>query len=356
MTTTIGLDVGGAHMKVAVLENGQLTGAHQFVCPLWQGLDKLDAALSEAQKLTADASTIAITMTGELSDLFETREQGVHALVDRLQEEYGNKTKYWMGRRGFGKASEAKTYHKDVGSTNFIATSMALAMYEQDAVLIDMGSTTTDIIPILDATPLPTGLTDAQRLKTGELVYTGATRTPIMAVSSRVPFMGQWQTLVREHLATMADIYRLLNELREGIDLHDTADGRGKSFDESLTRFARMMGRDREDLTEKSNNQNTRSPVWKAAAMFIACEQARSIENGIYQVLSAHPKLNNPKIITAGIGSWIITRIAANLGFKTTSFGERVGAVNSASVEITQNAPAAAVALLIRHRKHRRAQ
>jgi uncharacterized hydantoinase/oxoprolinase family protein len=44
-----GLDVGGAHLKVAqVGRDGRVTAALQVPCALWQGLDRLDAALDAA--------------------------------------------------------------------------------------------------------------------------------------------------------------------------------------------------------------------------------------------------------------------------------------------------------------------
>src|SRR6476469_7043038 len=104
MTTIAGLDVGGAHLKVALVENGTPVAAEQFVCPLWQGMDRLDAALSQAGPLIVRADRVAITMTGELSDLFPDRRSGVAALVDRLVGEFGDKSVFWMGRQGFGSA------------------------------------------------------------------------------------------------------------------------------------------------------------------------------------------------------------------------------------------------------------
>jgi len=48
------------------------------------------------------------------------------------------------------------------------------------AVLLDVGSTTTDVIPLQDGTPVPRGRTDPERLESKELVYTGVRRTPLV--------------------------------------------------------------------------------------------------------------------------------------------------------------------------------
>ena len=39
-----------------------------------------------------------------------------------------------------------------------------------NSILIDIGTTTSDIIPLTDGRPVPYGLTDRQRLESGELV------------------------------------------------------------------------------------------------------------------------------------------------------------------------------------------
>ena len=46
MAITAGYDVGGAHLKVALAEDGRTIAVRQIACPLWRGLDRLDAALA----------------------------------------------------------------------------------------------------------------------------------------------------------------------------------------------------------------------------------------------------------------------------------------------------------------------
>jgi uncharacterized hydantoinase/oxoprolinase family protein len=99
MAITAGYDVGGAHLKVALAENGRTIAAAQYACPLWQGLDRLDAAFAQAAPLTARAARHAATMTGELCELFPDRATGVRALVDRLAVLLGPGTRIWAGVR-----------------------------------------------------------------------------------------------------------------------------------------------------------------------------------------------------------------------------------------------------------------
>lgn len=337
MTVRVGLDVGGAHLKVARVEGGRVTAVEQFRCRLWMGLEKLDTALRKAAPLAAGADQISVTMTGELSDVFPDRKTGVETLVARLAQEFGTQTRFWMGPRGFGDAQAALTHHRDVGSTNFLATAALVAQRHAEALLMDFGSTTADIIPIRDGAPCPAGLTDALRQTTGELVYTGFTRTAVMGVTTRVPFQGHWVTLAREYLATMADVRRILGEDLTTIDLHATADGKGKSVDESVARLARMLGRDASDGTARE---------WATVAAYIHEAQLRSLHDGALQVLSAISLSTAAPVIAAGIGAGDIAQIAARLGREAVTFAEIVDAGGDVASWATACAPAVSVALL----------
>jgi probable H4MPT-linked C1 transfer pathway protein len=276
-------------------------------------------------------------MTGELSDLFTDRAAGVEALVDRLTDAFGPGTRFWMGRRGFGSAEEACRYHVDVGSTNFLATATLVGRYRRAALVIDMGSTTVDIIPVAEARPIPKGLTDADRLASGELVYTGLTRTSVMAIAAGAPFKGQWQRLVREHYANAADVRRVLGALPEGLDQHATADGRGKSAAESVARLARTFGR---DAAEGSLED------WKAAARFIVERQLASILEGAHQVLTGAPLPEDAPVVAAGIGAEVAAALASRLGLPCKPFGELIAAAHDCRVWATRCAPAVAVSAL----------
>lgn len=337
MTIIAGLDVGGAHLKAALVEEGTPVEVRQLLCPLWQGIDRLDAALAEAAPLLRRAGRCAVTMTGELSDLFEDRAQGVDRLVTRLEAELGLATLYWAGPSGFVDADAARARPIDVGSTNFLATATLVAARAGSGLLVDMGSTTTDIIAFRDGRPLVRGLTDADRLESGELVYTGLTRTAVMAVADHIPFRGRRQAIVREYYATMADVRRVLGELADGVDLHATADGRGKSRDESVARLARMLGRDAADGSPAD---------WRAVASFLADRQIEHIAEGCRQVLSGAPELDGRTIVAAGIGAGVIAVLARRLGCPSITFGETTGATHGIAAAATHCAPAVAVAML----------
>jgi len=338
MTVTAGLDVGGAHLKIALVDAGRTVAVRQIACPLWQGLDKLDVALSEASPLIARASLFAVTMTGELSDLFPDRETGVATLVTRLTKELGDGARFWMGSRGFGSAVEARRHHADVGSTNFLATGAFIGREVRDALLIDFGSTTADIILVKAGAPQPRGTSDAERQITSELVYTGFTRTAVMGVATDVPFRGQSVGLAREYLATMADVRRILGIDLSDVDLHGTADGKGKSLPESVTRLARMLGRDARDGTDRD---------WRIAAAHIRELQLRSIHDGAARVLSAADLPSAFRAVAAGIGADDVAEVARRLGCEVIRFGALAKADAACEAWATACAPAVSVAHLL---------
>ncbi|HET6387895.1 hydantoinase/oxoprolinase family protein [Hyphomicrobium sp.] len=329
---TIGLDVGGAHLKVARVEDGRVVAVRQIACPLWEGLDRLDRALREAEALLANHTVCAVTMTGELTEIFDSRESGVLALIERLRERLTGELRIFMGLKGFASPQAARGDPLSVASANFIATALLIARRQPKSLLIDMGSTTTDII----ACDRPLGLTDAERLQTGELVYTGLTRTSVASIANRAPLAGQWQGLARDGFATMADVRRILGDLPDDVDQHPTADGRGKSQEESLVRFARGFGRDAE---------MRHLPAWQVSAAYVSERQLRSIHDGALQVLS-RPAEDVNAVVLAGIGADYAEQIAMRLGLPAITFGALVDAHDDARLWATRCAPAVAVALL----------
>jgi (4-(4-[2-(gamma-L-glutamylamino)ethyl]phenoxymethyl)furan-2-yl)methanamine synthase len=337
MAVTAGYDVGGAHLKVALVEDGRAIAVKQIPCPLWEGVDRLDAAFAEAVPLMARAECDAVTMTGELCEIFPDRRTGVITLVDRIVALLGSEARIWMGPRGFGSAQEAHIDPVCVASTNFLATAEVIARHLGEALLIDMGSTTTDIIPIVGGRASPRGLTDGDRLATGELVYTGLTRSDVSAIATGARLQNRTQRLAAGGFATMADVRRVLGTLLEDVDQHPTSDGRGTSLEDSLVRFARCFGRDRSDATLED---------WRGVAGEIADKQMHEILVAIGEVMAATPVPPSAPIITAGVGAEAIAALANELNRSSRRFGDLIEADENCRAWATRCAPAVAVALL----------
>jgi hypothetical protein len=134
---TAGYDVGGAHLKVALAEGGTVTAVGQIACPLWEGVERLDEAMRAARPLVERAQHHAVTMTGEMCELFPDRKSGVLALTDRLELLLGKDLRVYMGPRGFGSVQEARVDPAAVASMNFFATAECAARHIRNALVID---------------------------------------------------------------------------------------------------------------------------------------------------------------------------------------------------------------------------
>ncbi len=337
MTVTAGYDVGGAHLKIALAQNGRPIAVEQIPCPLWKGLDELDIAFAKARTLTARASHHAATMTGELCEIFPDRKTGVTTLVEQLATLLGPEIRIWMGPRGLGSPQEALIDPMSVASTNFLATAKLVARHFADALLIDMGSTTTDVIAVVGGKPRPHGLTDGDRLATGELVYTGLTRTDVSVAASEARLQHRTQRLAAGGFATMSDVRRVLGTLPEDVDQHPTSDNRGTSLEESLARFARCLGRDRADATFED---------WREVAGEIADKQMHSILVAIGEVVAATPLPDSAPIVAAGIGAEAVAALATELNRSCRTFAELISASEDCALWATRCAPAVSLAIM----------
>ena len=197
----IGWDIGGAHLKAARAENGVVAGAVQIACPLWLGLAELDRAFDEATAAIGRAPLNAITMTGELSDAFATREEGVAGLPQLWRAGLTPARCFLRRPRRFCRGRDVAQHATAIASANWHASAALTGMHVREALFIDMGSTTIDIIPVRERQAGKPRLHDAERLAHGELVYTGLARTFLMAGPKLVPFAGRWTPLMNEWFA-----------------------------------------------------------------------------------------------------------------------------------------------------------
>ena len=307
----LGWDVGGAHLKRAVFDAaGTLLEVDLAPCALWRGLSELDDALAAFPPLPGLPS--AVTMTGELVDLWPDRQAGVAALTAALAERLGPGTRFYAGPRGFVGLSQAVDAAPFIASANWHATAAAVGHLVPDAVLIDMGSTTTDIIPVRGGQVAARGFSDAERLVTRELVYTGLARTPVMALAHTLPFRGEEVPLMAEYFATSADIHRLTGALPEGADLHAAADNGLKTEEASARRLLRMVGR---DLVAGDAGRSWGANLDEARALAAVASEAQmcSLIQALACVLSAAHLPPTAPVVGAGIGRGFVARLASRL-------------------------------------------
>jgi probable H4MPT-linked C1 transfer pathway protein len=336
MGSVIGWDIGGAHLKAVRAENSRILEALQIASPLRLGLEALEAAFAQAKPKMGKADHHVCTMTGELADTFASRAEGVEQLAaTALRALEPERTALYAGRAGFIAPQKAARHVDDIASANWHATAALVAKLQGTALLIDMGSTTTDIVPVAAGAIAARGYTDADRLACGELVYTGLVRSFVMAIAERAPVAGSWTPLVHENFANMGDVHRLAENLPEGADQMPTADGRPKTLAASRARLARMVGRDAKDGQD-----------WAALARWFAEAQVRTIADAAMLVLSRREVPREAPVVAAGIGVAVIGEVARRLGRSCIGFESLLDVAPHARAWASHCAPAAAVALL----------
>lgn len=311
MTYTYGWDLGGAHVKRVLLnERGNVESADQVACPLWRGIHHLRDALGQ---LSADASASkhAITMTGELVDLFGNRAEGVAEILRVFAETVPTRDSHVFCGDGFIDPEHANAQWQRAASANWRATALLAAMSLPHALVLDIGSTTTDITLIRNGKIVDRGYDDRTRLSNETLVYTGVVRSPLMSIAPRVPFEGAWVGVASELFATTGDVYRITEQLPEQFDHADTADGQPKTGAASMRRLARMIGCDADQFPENA---------WRRLARWYAARQADTIRLACDRQLSQIVVDDDVAVVGLGVGSFLAESVAQLLGLRCLDF------------------------------------
>ncbi len=285
----IGLDVGGANLKAVHLSGPACTLAF----PLWRQPDRLADALADLLPRLPPAEELAVTMTGELCDCFESKRQGVLTILAAVERvAAGRPVHVWLtdGRLVGLDAARTQPLLAAAGNWLALATWTGRLAPSGSALLLDTGSTTSDVVPLVNGKPVPVGRTDPERLRSGELVYTGATRTPLCALLG-----GEGAA---ELFATMLDVYLVLEDLPEQPDRCDTADGRPATNACAHSRLARMLGAD----LESSTASERLDLAWRMAA------RQTSLLASAIRTVSARLPGPPETVILAGSGSFLAKR------------------------------------------------
>lgn len=238
MASILGLDIGGANLKAAH-GNGV---AHGRPFELWKEPERLGSALRDLLADMPSFERLAVTMTGELCDCFESRRQGVLAILRSVEELAGPKMVCVWSQRGFLDLEAARQDPLAVGSANWLALAHLACRYVSSGcgMLFDIGSTTTDIVPLRDGQAAPRAYSDVERLRSLELVYTGVRRTPVCAILGT--------GVAAELFATTQDVFITLEMLPENPDDRHSADGRPATRSAARSRLARMLCGDAETI------------------------------------------------------------------------------------------------------------
>ena len=301
----IGLDIGGANIKAADL-NGQ-TVVIPFA--VWKQPEKLASILIEVIGQFQPADCLAVTMTAEIADCFATKSEGVDRILSSVETAAGKlPIRVWQTGAEFVEVDVAREIPILVAAANWHAqaTWLGRIVPRGKSILIDVGTTTTDIIPLVDGMPVPEGLTDRHRLQSGELVYSGVRRTPLCAIAHTVPIGHNNCPVAAELFATTLDVYLLLGDICESVDDLETANGRPATVDAAYDRLARMLCCDRNEFSQDEARQ---------VASFFADVQKQRIGGAVQKVarrLAKNGAGEIAQVLVSGSGEFLARGVAGD--------------------------------------------
>ncbi len=301
----LGIDVGGANLKLANLDGY----ATSVPFALWKNPAGLAAELATRIDAAPASGAVAVTMTGELADCFATKREGVAAIVDAAVRGSRGRA-VWFGRTDgtLVPAASAVAEPLAVAAANWFFLAAVAGEHcagPGGGLLIDIGSTTTDLIPLSIPGPASVGRTDVARLLSRELVYTGVGRTPVFGVVEELPYRGESVPVAREVFATTGDAYVLLDRVKEDERDTATADGRPRTKAYAVARLARMIGLDHESFSHADA---------RLAAEHIHRNQLHQIVAALEYVLHASSGINLPAtVVTSGSGEFLAAAALARI-------------------------------------------
>jgi (4-(4-[2-(gamma-L-glutamylamino)ethyl]phenoxymethyl)furan-2-yl)methanamine synthase len=324
----LGWDIGGVNTKAARADGRSAS------VPLELQRDTgglVPALRSLAVSLGRTLGTAhAVTMTAELSQAFRTKREGVGFVLDAMATAFPGDAVHVFGVHGrFMEPADARARPFDAGASNWMATAAFVARFVPDGVLIDIGTTSTDIIPLAGGQVAALGRTDPARLMSGELVYTGAVRTPVEALLREVPLWDGRCAVAADGFATIGDAHLWLGALEPADYTASTTDGRPATRVFAGERLARAVCGDGEMLDEAAINGIARALVEA---------QLERVTDGVRRVRARCPDAGTA--VVAGLGDFIATAAARRAGLEVTRLADRLGAA-------ARTAPAAAVAWLL---------
>ncbi len=342
MTTWIALDIGGANLKAA--DGLGFAASRPFA--LWRHPEDLPAAIAEVLAAGPRADRVAVTMTGELADCFTTKAEGVAAIIHAVQTAASPRTIHvyltdgsWTSPAG----AIANPILAAASNWRALAHFAGRFLPAGAGLVIDIGSTTCDVVPLRDGRVAAQGRTDPERLARGELVYTGVQRSPVCAVVDRLAWPSRQTScaVAQELFATTWDAYLLLGDLPEEPENTHTADGRPATREHARDRIARMICADR-TMVGFADAIDMSRQVAEAQ-----CEQVAAALRTVLASLAARPS----GVAVCGVGEFLARRAVARtlIDAPVISLGRILGS------EVSRAATAHALAVLARESDHGKA-
>ncbi|MCU0712852.1 MAG: hypothetical protein MUC43_12395 [Pirellula sp.] len=271
----IGLDIGGANIKAAHTSGW----SNHLDFPMWKQPTLLASALGELLAAAPPFAGVGVTMTGELADCFQTRAEGVATILDQVTTILPAQiVRVYSVQGTWLTVGAAARSPWSAAASNWVALAqfMRFKFSEGRGLIVDIGSTTTDIIPISNGEIAIDAKTDSQRMQCGALVYTGVERSNVAAISRYVPLYGASCPLMNELFATSRDVHLWLGDIEDNPTCNQTADGAPATRAHARFRLARVVGEDGSTLADSDID---------AIANQIRLDQTMLIARGMEQVV-----------------------------------------------------------------------
>jgi probable H4MPT-linked C1 transfer pathway protein len=343
MTGFMGWDIGGVNVKASWLAAGKNWIRQSRVVSrpfeIWRGKEMLPEVLrAVAGDITPEGpvQAMAVTMSAELSDAFATKSEGVRFVLGCVRSCFPGHEIYALNLSGdLVRLENALASPLEFAAANWVASARWLAGRYPNALLVDVGSTTTDILPVLDGKVRVVGNTDTDRLISGELVYTGALRTNVAAIVQSVPVRGRSCRVASEYFTVSGDVHLILGYLKPDDYTCATPDNRPPTVDSARGRLARLVCSDSEMLPAAEID---------ALARYVHKRQVLQIRSAMKQVVSRLPDLRNHPAVVFGAGAFLGREAAAGMGLETRDLERDLGRGKSAAL------PCLAVANLLAER------
>jgi probable H4MPT-linked C1 transfer pathway protein len=349
----LGLDIGGANTKAALIifRDLEIIDSFSYIeyFPFWEQNLKdipkmLQRVISKIEQnihvKLENIQFIAITITAELSDAFQTKREGINIILNALETVFDRQKMHFINTSSeFIDFNQAKNNYISIAAANWVSTALFLGNYISKCIIIDAGSTTIDIIPILNSKPNTKGKTDVERLTNHELIYTGGLRATIPSITHFVPYKADLVRISFEKFALISDVHRILGNISEKEYYNDTADNRSKALNDCYARLSRVLCMDIETISRKELDQ---------IAHYIYMKQLEVIFFEIQQFMKLLTERlpefeKNPHFVITGLAAeFLIKQTLKKLGYNKISRYEDITNIPN---HITSSAFAVAGAL-----------
>ena len=349
----VGLDIGGANLKAAHTSGW----SHSVSFAMWREWRTLAVSIAKLLEECPAFVGVAVTMTGELADCFATRAEGVAIILEQLTSILpAQMVRIYCVDGTWKSVSQSARDPWSVAASNWhgLARFAVRLVGTKSCLLIDTGSTTTDLIPIRDGQIQIEAKTDSQRLQAGALVYTGIERSNVAAILSEVPLFGASCPVMNEQFATMRDVYLWLGELQDEPECCETADNKPATREAARYRLARIVGEDGSTLADSDVDQlaqqiaRAQTQLVAKAFLKLTATSMKKASTRTKKKTETEPILANRGgqafecVAISGHGDFLIESALAACGWD----GERIRLQNTLGNELSRCAPAYAIAVL----------